>query len=67
MPLPSRERNPKILWGLILAAITVEIAYRIWPLLTGSPEVDGLLAVFLGFYRHKVFGWNELASPSYES
>ena len=50
MPSPSRERNPKVLWGLIFAAITLEIAFRIWPLLTGSPELDGLLAVFLGFY-----------------
>lgn len=50
MPPPPRKRNPKALGGLILAAVTMEIAFRIWPLLTGSPELDGLLAVFLGFY-----------------
>ena len=35
---------------LILVAIAVGIIFRILPLITGIPELDGLLAVFLGFY-----------------
>jgi hypothetical protein len=50
MPQPQNERNWKILWMLILAAIVVRLAYNVWPRITGSPEVDGLLVVFLGFY-----------------
>ena len=50
MPQPRNKRNSKILWLLILAAIVVRLAYNVWPRITGSPEVDGLLVVFLGFY-----------------
>lgn len=50
MTQPKNERNSKILWGLILVAIGVRVIFYIWPLITGSPEVDGLLAVSLGFY-----------------
>jgi hypothetical protein len=50
MPQPRNKRNSKILWGLILVAIAVRLIFYIWPLVTGSPEVDGLLALFLGFY-----------------
>ena len=50
MPPPLKERNTKALWGLILVAIAIGIIYRIWPLLTGNPELDGLLAIALGFY-----------------
>lgn len=50
MTQPKNERNSIILWGLILAAIVVGVIFRIWPLITGIPEADGLLAVFLGFY-----------------
>ena len=50
MPAPRNKRNRKVLWGLILVAIAVRIIFYIWPLITGNPEVDGLLALFLGFY-----------------
>ena len=50
MSKPQNERNSKILWLLILSAIIVRLAYNFWPRITGSPEVDGLLVVFLGFY-----------------
>jgi hypothetical protein len=50
MSQPRNVRNPKVLWGLIFAAIAVRIIFDIRPRLTGSPEVDGLLAVCLGFY-----------------
>jgi hypothetical protein len=50
MTQPRNKRNSKILWGLILAAIGVRLIFYIWPQVTGSPEVDGLLVVFLGFY-----------------
>ena len=50
MSQPRNERNSKILWGLILAAIAERLVFYIWPRITGSPEVDGLLVVFLGFY-----------------
>lgn len=50
MPQSRNERNSKILWGLILAAIGVRLVFYFWPRITGSPEVDGLLVVFLGFY-----------------
>ncbi len=50
MSQPHNERHSKILWGLILVAIAVRLVFYIWPRVTGSPEVDGLLAVFLGFY-----------------
>lgn len=35
---------------LILAAIIVKLAYYNWPRITGSPEVDGSLVIFLGFF-----------------
>lgn len=44
------ERNAKNLWGLIFVAIIVWVIFHVWPRITGSPEVDGLLAAFLGFY-----------------
>lgn len=50
MSQPRNERNSKILWGLIAVAIVVRIVFYIWPRITGNPEVDGLLAVSLGFY-----------------
>jgi hypothetical protein len=50
MSQPRHERNSKILWVLMFVAIAVRIIFYIWPLITGSPEVDGLLAVALGFY-----------------
>jgi hypothetical protein len=50
MTRPKNVRNSKILWGLILLAITMRLIFYIWPRITGSPEVDGLLVVFLGFY-----------------
>jgi hypothetical protein len=50
MPQPRNERNSKILWGLIFVAIAVRLIFYIWPRITGSPEVDGLLTVSLGFY-----------------
>ena len=50
MPQSRNERNSKILWGVILAAIGVRLVFYFWPRITGSPEVDGLLVVFLGFY-----------------
>jgi len=50
MSQPHNERHSKILWGLILLAIVARLVFYIWPRITGSPEVDGLLAVFLGFY-----------------
>lgn len=50
MSQPRNERNSKILWGLIFVAIAVRIIFYFWPLITGNPEVDGLLAVALGFY-----------------
>ena len=50
MSQPRHERNSKILWGLIVVAIILRLVFYIWPRITGSPEVDGLLAVALGFY-----------------
>ncbi len=44
------ERNAGILWGLVLLAGVIGIIFRIWPLITGIPELDGLLAVCIGFY-----------------
>lgn len=44
------ERNSNSLWILIVAAIVIRLAYYRWPRITGSPEVDGLLVIFLGFY-----------------
>ena len=44
------QHNTKSLWGLIVAAVIVRIMFQAWPLITGIPEVDGLFAVFLGFY-----------------
>ena len=50
MSQPRNDRNSKILWGLIAVAIVVRLVFYIWPHITGSPEMDGLLAVSLGFY-----------------
>ena len=50
MSQPRNERNSKFLWGLILLAIVARLVFYIWPRITGSPEVDGLLALSLGFY-----------------
>ena len=50
MPRPQDERNWKTLWGLILAAIAMRLFFYFWQRITGSPEIDGLIAVFLGFY-----------------
>jgi hypothetical protein len=50
MTRQRNERNSIILWGLIFVAIAVRIIFYLWPHITGSPEVDGLLAVSLGFY-----------------
>jgi hypothetical protein len=66
MPQPQNERNSKILWMLILAAIIVKLAYNIWPRITGSPEVDGLLAIFLGFYIYSRAAANFLNVLLYE-
>ena len=35
---------------MIVIAVIVRIMFQAWPLITGVPEVDGLFAVFLGFY-----------------
>jgi hypothetical protein len=50
MTRPKYQRNSKILWGLILTAVVVRIAFYLWPRMTGSPEMEGLLVIFLGFY-----------------
>jgi len=50
MAQPRNERNSKILWGLIFVALALRFIFYLWPRITGSPEVDGLIAVFLGFY-----------------
>ena len=50
MSKPQKVRNAKILWGLIFAAIIVGIIFHFKPLITGIPEVDGMLAISLGFY-----------------
>lgn len=50
MPASHDKRNAKILWGLIAAAILVWIIFQIWPLVTGIPELDGLLVVAFGLY-----------------
>jgi hypothetical protein len=50
MHQPRKVRNKRVLWGLIFVAIAVRIIFYLWPLITGNPEVDGLLALFLGFY-----------------
>ena len=44
------EQNTKALWILIVAAVIIRIMFQAWPLITGVPEVDGLFAVFFGFY-----------------
>lgn len=50
MSQPRSKRNSKILWVLIFVAIAVRIIFYFWPLITGNPELDGLLAVSLGLY-----------------
>lgn len=50
MPKQLSARNVKTLWGLIIVTLIVWIVFRFNPLITGSLEVDGLLAVSLGFY-----------------
>ncbi len=50
MSHPQDKRNSKELWGLILIAIVIGLIFHVRPQITGIPELDGLLAVFLGFY-----------------
>lgn len=50
MQKQQNERKARPLWGLIALAIVVKIAFLILPLITGVPEIDGMLAVCIGFY-----------------
>ena len=62
----QNARNTGILWGLILAAISIEIILRTWPIITGIPEMDGMLMVCIGFYISAHAAANFLTAILYE-
>jgi len=45
-----RERNTRVLWGLILLAIAYSSLFRCLPTLTGITMLDGSIGVALGLF-----------------
>ena len=50
MKSQQRQRNSKILWGLILLAAAFDVTVYFHPSLTGIDNLNGILGVWLGLF-----------------